>query len=280
MSSPGNMRTGIGFSTTYENYIPETFLIIYLILSAILRRCGFKDCSRYAKHSKAEFTQDMFDTGVIFNLYSEYGVGKSLEPLIYELLSTGILDAEKNERNIFFREVVRLFPEVIKIIRLKNPIAEAEWILMYSVIMKSVKDDISNERIMRLSDLLYDAASGNVSSDENKCDDDINNYSDDMYDSDNDLYDIALDSDYESNPDSIDNTLYMGMGEDKDTSNMQTNQENTIVFSNLLPGGEKELCYCPFCHEFRKHHNNFDSRDVGQMINNTLIEISRDVDKR
>jgi hypothetical protein len=72
------MRTGIGLATSPESCLPETFFIIYLILAAILRRCGFKDCVLYAKHSRVNFTQEMFDSGLIFNLYSKYGVGKSL----------------------------------------------------------------------------------------------------------------------------------------------------------------------------------------------------------
>ena len=231
MSSPSIMRTGFGLITR-ENCLPETFYVIYLILGAILRRCGLKDCIFYAKHNKADFNQHMFDSGVLFNLYSEYGVGKSLEPLIYELFSTATLDSEKNERNVFFREIVRLIPFVTDIIRLKNPSYETEWMLEYSMMMEAAFDDIANERILRLSDLLFFG-------------------SDSDSDTDNDQYEMSLSDDYSDDSDN----------------------------SEILPGGEIELCYCLYCNEFRKYHNNFYDRDVSGLINETLIEITKKINK-
>jgi len=159
MSSPNNMSTGFLLGSSPENYLPETFFIIYLILAAILRRCGFKDCVLYSKHCKRAFDQEMFDAGVIFNLYSEYGVGKSLKPLIVELLSTTGLDPMRNKYSIFFREIIRLTPEVVNIIRGNDPTLETIWTMKYVMETEHVADDISNERILRMADLLYEIPS-------------------------------------------------------------------------------------------------------------------------
>lgn len=169
MSLPNNMKTGFLIGSR-ENTFPETFLIIYTVLAAILRRCGFKDCVLYSAHNKRSFNQEMFDGGVIFNLYSEYGVGKSLKPLLLELFSTIGLDPDKNRYNIFFKEIVRLTPEIVPIIRKKDTNEEIRMILNYSMIMESAKDDIANERLLRMSDILYD-----IPSDEGDDRDDNNN---------------------------------------------------------------------------------------------------------
>src|SRR5438093_4730479 len=101
MSIPNIMRTGICLGCAQENMYPETFFIIYHVLGAILRRCGFKDCLVYSEHNSLIYNQETFDSGVIFNLFSDYGVGRSLKALMYELFSTLSLDPEKNRNNIF-----------------------------------------------------------------------------------------------------------------------------------------------------------------------------------
>lgn len=253
MSSPCKMKTGFGLVSP-ENYLPETFFVIYLILAGILRRCGFKDCVMYSKHNKTDFTQELFDTGVLFNLYSEYGVGKSIEILIYELFATATLDPERNERNIFFREIIRLTPTIINIVRLKNLTLEAEWMMEYSMMMEGVSDDIANERIMRLSDLLYEAISEEIDDidDQEKLE---NTDDDNQYDDEENQYDMLIDNsdDY---------------SDDNDTGNDIEGINKTI---------STKLCYCPFCHAFRKYHTDFETRNVSQMINNTLIEITKEI---
>ena len=51
MSITTNMKTGINPARHHETIFPETFFIIYLILGAILRRCGFKDAIVYSEHN-------------------------------------------------------------------------------------------------------------------------------------------------------------------------------------------------------------------------------------
>lgn len=221
MSLPSNMKTGMVLGSSNSNYLPETFYIIYFVLAAILRRCGVKDGLMYSKHNKGEFNQNMFDSGVLFNLHSEYGVGKSLEPMIYELFTTTSLDPDKNNRNIFFREIIRLTPMVVKIIRSNDTLLENSWMLEYSLSMEPIKDSIAHERILRLSNLLYEAMS--------------------------DSYDDSIDDSYSD------------------------------IDKELLDGGESDLCYCAFCHEFRKYHNNFESRNVNEIINTTISNITNKI---
>jgi len=155
MSIPNIIRTGICLGCAQENMYPETFFIIYHVLGAILRRCGFKDCLTYLEHSSLIFDEQILNTGIIFNLFSEYGVGKSLEPLVYELFSTTGLDPEINKHNIFFQEIIRLTTEVSNIIRSHNSEMEGIWLNNYSTNMINTIDSISLERDCRLSELFY-----------------------------------------------------------------------------------------------------------------------------
>jgi hypothetical protein len=154
MSSPNSMQTGRSLNGLPENYFTEIYFIVYLILSAILRRNGLKDCVLYASHNNLEFSQDIYDSGVLFNLMSEYGVGNGLKPLIIELFQTVTLIPDDKEDNIFFDEIVRLTPEVSRVVRTHDATEENLWIYKYSLKMLSVKDSISHERMYRLRDLI------------------------------------------------------------------------------------------------------------------------------
>lgn len=278
MSSPNNMKTGFVLGGTPENYFPETFFIIYLVLAAILRRCGFKDCVLYSMHSKRVFNQEMFDAGVILNLYSEYGVGKSLKPLLVELFSTIGLDPEKNRFNIFFQEIVRLTPEVITIVRSKDPIVETQWMMKYAMQMEPSKDDIANERILRMADLLYEIPSTEETSDEMQ----------EEFDEMQEEFDEGVDKD----------SMYISYSEETfDSYESDTSEESSLgeqslggqnVGGTTSSGGTSSdpnssdssdgiICYCLFCHEFRKYYGPYKGRNVTDMINDTLMNITSEI---
>ena len=156
MSSPSNMKTGRTLGGAPENIFSETFYIAYLILLAILRRSGYKDCLLYAEHNEKVYNQELFDSGILFNLQSKYGVGCSLLPLVIELFTTIKLNPSTNHNNIFFSEIVRLTSEVSEIKRSHNSMLETQWMTNYAMGMISVMDDISRERDIRLYELLED----------------------------------------------------------------------------------------------------------------------------
>ena len=156
MSLPINMKTGKILGKSHENILPETFHIIYFILFAILRRNGYKDSILYSKHNNKLHNQKLFDSGILFNLKSKYGVGSSLISLIIELFTTIKLDPYTHKHNVFFKEIVRLTTEVSRLKHLNNPKEESYWITNYAVNMESVIDDISRERNRRLYELLVD----------------------------------------------------------------------------------------------------------------------------
>ena len=159
MSSPTNMKTGITLGSDCENMLPEIFFIIYLILGAILRRCGFKDCHVFLEHNHLVFNREYFDTGIVFNLFSEYGVGKSLEPLIYQLFSNLMIDTDKN--NIFVQEIQKLTGEASRIYRSHDVDIEANWIMTYSINSLNLLDGIAINRETRLFPLFYPFNNGN-----------------------------------------------------------------------------------------------------------------------
>ncbi len=273
MSSPHNMRTGFALGSSPENYFPETFFIIYLILAAMLRRCGFKDCVLYSKHCKRVFDQEMFDAGVIFNLHSEYGVGKSLRPLIYELLLTTGIDPVKNGYNIFFREIIRLTPEVVNIIRSNDPSLETIWTMKYAMETEPIIDDISNERIFRMADLLYEIPSDDdISESEEsegsegseKSEGSEGSGRSETYISDNeDMFDLS-DRSEEENPDNTENT-----------DNTDTESEKSS--DTYTSGSDDITCYCIFCHEFRKYYGPYKNQNVADMINSVLVDIADEI---
>ena len=293
------MKTGFVLGATPENYFPETFFIIYLVLAAILRRCGFKDCVLYSLHSKRVFNQEMFDAGVIFNLYSEYGVGKSLKPLLIELFSTIGLDPEKNRFNVFFQEIVRLTPVAVNIVRSKDPIIETSWMMKYAMEMEPVKDDIANERILRMADLLYDIPSSEE-------EDIYTDSEEDSYTSDTDEYDIdteEIDDEIKEIDDDIvitdnNNDIVITDNSNSDGSDINLNSNSNSNSDNDNDGSDNDgsdsnsssdgsdgsssdgvICYCLFCHEFRKYYGTYKDQNVTDMIIDTLMNITSEISR-
>lgn len=148
MSSPQTMRTG--FRTSHDIPYPEVFFVIILIFNAILRRNGYVDAMTYAKHNKTN-RDDLFVTGVFFNLYSELGVGKRLEPLLVELFKTFTLCPDNNSENPFFKAVVDLFYEAQNVVKSKDMTKEVRFLYKYAIDDALCDDSIYRERQERLN---------------------------------------------------------------------------------------------------------------------------------
>ena len=150
------MKTGL---ETSGNDLPETFYILLFGFDAILKRASFKDVVHYRQHNPLlNITSELFASSVAFNLYSDYGLGKKLQPLISELFKTLYLDPDKHENNIFFQEVVRLSPVILSHMRKTENRDRDEVLWTYSYAIESLNraDSLSVERMERLIDLFLD----------------------------------------------------------------------------------------------------------------------------
>ena len=147
------MRTGTRGDNT--RWLPEQFYIGLLALDGILKRCGFKDAVLFREHNPYfQFNAFIFESGICFNLFSEYGVGKNIEHLIKELLTNAEIDPDNYEKDLFYREIVNLAPELCPIIRQGDPKEEGKWAYKYAIRTLNLSDEISKERFERLHDLL------------------------------------------------------------------------------------------------------------------------------
>ena len=213
MSSPENMRTGISLGGTPENYYTEIFYIIYLVLLSLLRRDGLKDSILYSGHNEVVLNKSLYDSGINFNLFSSYGIGVDLKPMVKELFKFMILDPQKNRYNVYYHEIVKLTNEVSNIIRMHDNAKEMEWSDRYAKINIFSNDDVSNARLHRLKLLLN-----------------FDNYSDDS--------DSMESNSIESNSDSIESS---------------SEEVSLTVDLDTMIESDDSLCYCNFCEEFRKY---------------------------
>jgi hypothetical protein len=148
------MKTG---SEMTSRNLPESFYVILLGLDAILKRYSFKDATHFKTHNPTEIiSSKVFTSAVCFNLYSEYGVGKKLEPIIFDLFRDLELDPDKYEDNIFFKEVVQLAHIILPLIRKADSKDETLWTYTYAIESLNKVDDLSRERIDRLLNLFLD----------------------------------------------------------------------------------------------------------------------------
>lgn len=287
MSSPENMRTGFSIGATRENYFPETFFIIYLVLASILRRCGFKDSVLYANHSKIIYNNDFFDSGILFNLFSKYGVGKSLEPLIHELFATIGLDPEKHQDNVFFQEIVRVTMEVSKVVRSHDPMIETEWMYNYAMKMESMDDGIAKERLERLKDLLKPSVVQEdqvppmpfIPSIPLETGDNIK-YDTEIYRTIDDIYSMEISTDDILSLDESQKGIFgsYNSSDDPDYSYSDYSDETETEMNFSFTDTNYE-CSCSFCEEFRKYHNVEENRNVTDILNETLMNIASRINR-
>ena len=163
------MKTG---NEQTNRNLPESFYILLLGLDAILKRDSFKNAIHYKQHNPPiEVSSELFASAVAFNLFSDYGVGKKLEPLIFELFSTLHLDSDKHENNIFFLEIVLLSNVILPLIRKCD--SKEEVLLTYSYAIENLNrvDALAVERMERLMALFSDDLVDELSEDENSDED-------------------------------------------------------------------------------------------------------------
>ena len=147
------MKTGI----KNRNFSDELFYSVILSLDCILKRSGFKDSVLFKNHNRSYIMNpELFASGVCFNLFSEYGIGKKLEILLKELFDKGKIDYEEYKDDIFFEEIIRLSEFTIPLIRDFDPIKENEFTYKYAIENISKVDKISTERLERLLPLFED----------------------------------------------------------------------------------------------------------------------------
>ena len=260
MSLPSSMKTGNG-NFIYENVYPETFYVVYLILGAILRRCSYKDSDVYIEHNSEILEQELLDTGVIFNLFSEYGVGKQLKPLIKELFSTLTLNPTINKNNIFFQEIVRLAGDASKVIREHNPNSESSWVTQYATENTNSLDTIAVNRSVRLYPLFLPSKEKTPKDNEGPEDNETNNKPNNQTNQPNNDNDGPEDREQSSDSDNSDGP------EDSDTDNSSSEDSG--------PEDSEENCHCQFCREFRNYHYPH-NRNVNEIITNVLTVIAKE----
>lgn len=142
----------------------EIFNITLLSLEGILKRVSFKDTVLFKDHnSDYKFDSNLFTASISFNLFSEYGIGNKLEPLLEDLFRNGKLEYDLD--NIFIREVFDLVPIICPIIRNKDNYEENVWACQYSINNLNKVDKISGNRLERL----YPLFENNPDNEENEC---------------------------------------------------------------------------------------------------------------
>jgi hypothetical protein len=148
------MKTG---SSNISRNLEDTFSIPLLGFDALLKRCGFKDCVLFKIHNPHYImNDDLFASGVCFNLFSEYGIGKKLEPLIKELFTKQKINPRKNKNNVYFQEIVNLANDIKNILVKENSKIENEWSYNYAIKSLMKIDQISSDRFERLLPLFID----------------------------------------------------------------------------------------------------------------------------
>ena len=137
--------------------LPDSFCIPILGFDALLKRCGFKDSVLFKNHNPSYIMNEhLFASGVCFNLFSEYGIGKKLEPLMKEILTNSEIDPDKNTDNIYFQEIVNMAKTIKSVLMKEDSKLENDWTYEYAIKSLMKIDQISSDRFKRLLPLFED----------------------------------------------------------------------------------------------------------------------------
>lgn len=236
-------RCEIVGSRSFEDIFSEVYYTFLLGFQAILKRVAYKDLINYKIHNDVPLNYKWFSTSISFNLFSEYGIGKSLQPLLVELMKKYKLDYEKYHDNIFFQEIVLICPDITGVLRKKDAVAERDWAYEYATNSLFIIDGIAQERIDRLFPLFQDFEDSREESEED------------------------LNSEEERTLDQILEELEKEQeeqGKNKEVKEIETIEDEEI---------EDKPCQCSFCLEFEKYIYD-DERHIEEVIVEAIRNIS------
>jgi len=215
--------------------LPDSFCIPILGFDALLKRCGFKDSVLFKNHNPSYIMNEhLFASGVCFNLFSEYGIGKKLEPLMKEILTNSEIDPEKNMDNIYFQEIVNMAKTIKSVLMKEDPKLENDWTYEYAIKSLMKIDQISSDRFKRLLPLFEEIS-------------DIVEFPEDISDI------VEFPEDISEFPKSFQFDHHYDYQEKEEI--------------------EIEICHCGFCKEFRKFNGPKDTH-IDRIILNTVLNIS------
>lgn len=147
------MKSGRGYNE--REYFNITHITL-VGLENILKRVSLQDMFLYTAHQNLEISSDLFASSICFNLFSEWGVGNRLKPLIVKAFHNP--EELSSLNNPFYNEVVRCSQEIVSVIRSEESLYEYSY--KYTTEALTRKDDISFERFIRLFPLINTEDSG------------------------------------------------------------------------------------------------------------------------
>lgn len=244
------MKTG-GRSIYGE--LSHDFYVVLLGLKTILYRISFKDAVIFQAHNEGQqMDSNLFTSAVCFNLFSEWGMGKKLEPLLFDLCKDMELDYEKYKDDIFYEEIINLCGELSMSVYSEDAIYQNKTVLNYAISSLSKIDKLSRERILRLKHL-FDLDDVPI----NESDEIENN------EIDNEIENVPT---IINESDEIDNELDNNEIDNNEIDNEIDNSEEKFVI---------DICKCGFCSEFRKYH--IPREEDHESI---LIKVVKDIDRK
>lgn len=153
MKLPTKMNSGLNLNK--KRPLSEIFYLTLLGLYGIIKRYGVKDGYLYHQHNQhEEYDYTLISSGIYFNLFSEYGVGKVMEPMLVDFMKDLELNPEKYRDNIFYKEVLKVVPEILDIVRAEDSEGESRWANEYATKNLIINEgELEEERNNRLGNL-------------------------------------------------------------------------------------------------------------------------------
>ena len=245
------MKTGL----EKQIYLPEIFTITLMALDSILKRASFKDTILFKEHNQEyKFDQMLFTSGICFNLFSEYGIGKKLEPMLEDLFRFQELDAEQYQDNIYYKEIVNLVPDICKLVRTDDYEKQSTWTYQYAIRNLNKVDPLSRERLERLSSLFkFIVETDNTFECTCKNSDSSDNHLPDEYPEE-----YPEDDEYQIEEEYVEGYHNQETESSEHRKDSEHSQHRREEYEDHLGASKKkiklDLCPCNFCKEFKKYH--------------------------
>lgn len=264
------MKTGV----IHKNIVPNTFYITMIALNGILKRASFKDMALFKSHNPIYISNPtLFTTAVCFNLFSSYGIGNKIKPLLQELIINDCIAIENHLSNVYYQEVIHLAPIITAILYEGDIHKEVMWSYDYAIQSLNKTDALSTERFTRLHDLFISNSDVEMNESNEVNEMDVSNNSNEIIGSNESNNSNEMIESNEMNEMIESNGSNNSIEIESDEMIESDEFNNNITNENII---EIELCFCNFCIEFRKYYQKRE-QSPDEIILEVLKEIGNEV---
>jgi hypothetical protein len=144
------MKSGLAIPDEPSDNI-KTFILVFM---AIIWRRVWITTAIYCEHNKINLHSSVVLKALKYNIFSEAGIGHTLQPYIVKALTDGFLMPKFYENNIYATRAVKLYKKGYEIVKTKNRQKEIQFLKDYAMSVFKTDSDVVTDVTEETKDTL------------------------------------------------------------------------------------------------------------------------------